>query len=391
MGLDFIWVSPSDYPPTALNADREWVFEEGVWSDHCFNYFAAAYTEGPQFVDEPTTVGQGNLPPIGAFAYAVNNGEMAIVQSKNVPENIIASYGLQNVSQYYVWIAGPQFDSYEFIPFWSLIDVLAPWRKRVSYSLDGYSATDACIYRACTDPNANNQDPEAQFSCIEDDNVLTARLDDPTGGPSIDFDVVCNNIPFSLNICSTPGSPNVGETNLSPNVEPGKTIANPNLFGLYNNIEVYDSNNNGQDDSIRIISNYAVTAEAIINKINIIQLPCPSGSIGQTSYGFNLSVYDSCAEDSDPDNQGGDGGVVPDAAEAYVYFTGCCEYDCDGYYIKVDGAPTNLDEWTGDFATDGSGRSECVNFQFPKSEFGGGANPNLDYNPNVSGIQPEPD
>jgi len=395
MGLDFIWVNPADYPPIELNAEREWVFEEGVWSDHCFNYFAAAYTEGPQFVDEPTTVSQGALPPIGAFEYAVNNGEMAIVQTKNVPENIITSYGLQNVSQYYVWIAGPQFDSYEFIPFWSLIPNLASWRQRVSYSLDGYSATDACIYRACTDPNANNQDPEAQFSCIEDDNVLAARLDDPTGGPGIDFDVVCTNVAFSLNICSTPGSPNVGETNLSPISEPGKTIANPNLFGLYNNIEVYDSNNDGQNDSIKIISNYAVTAEAIINKINIIQLPCPSGTVGQTSYGFNLSVYDSCAEDSDPDNQGGGGGVVPDAAEAYVYFTGCCEYDCDDAggvgYIKVDGVPTNLDEWTGDFATDGSGRSECVNFQFPKSEFGGGVNPNLDYNPNVSGIQPEPD
>ena len=388
MGLDFTWVPVDRYPPIELNGGREWVFSEGDWTDHCFNYFAAAYTEGPQFVDEPTTVSfGGGQQTIGVFEYAVEEGILGIAQTADAPTIIANVYGLNQVSSYYIFLGLPEntSDSVALAPFWGITPASfnnTLWRQVAKgEGIAVYNAAEtSCLYKACTDPDANNQDPTAlpASSCLSsgDDAAFRADDEDPFEPPFID----CTDIPFNLVVCSTPGSSNVGETNLSPNSEPGATIANPVLFSEWDNLEITGP----PFPSIKIIANYEVTTEAIISKINSMVFDCPPGSVG-SQYGYSLSVSDSCFNDGDdPDKE------EPEVQEAYVYFTGCCEYNCGGDYFLTDGAADNLDQWTEDFDVL-NGRDDCINLRYPKSQFGGGANPNIDYNPNVSGIQPDPD
>ncbi len=392
LGLDFTWVPDADLPPTSFNNNKAWGFVEDTWTVDCFNYFAAAYTEGPPF-----RYGELVEHPVGSFENARTEIDILVGDV----EDLNGTYGIPDEQEKF-WKADVVGQN---LPWWtlaaknqspSLYYRQAPIQVQQALTYGSYNASrDVCFAKACADPEALNYKALAN-DCRDSGDAASAR--DITGPDAvIDFGD-CNNQPYVYNICMNPNNLTYGETTIA--VTPlsiGEHIASPTT-SYFNDIELVTSS--GGIDYIKIINDHVGVAEKIANRTQTFELPCPGSS--STFYGFYPSVSNDCYGDFEGEGEDGGAVVVGEdsfteftssqvAGYKYYYYDACCQYGCDGtYYLDDNNQPGNWSDWTGDFqiVPQGSGIPECRQRLYDSS-FEGDPNPLHDYNENVSGKQPE--
>ena len=107
---------------------------------------------------------------------------------------------------------------------------------------------------------------------------------------------------------------------------------------------------------------------------------------------YNLLLTIECPDDAPPN---------PEASTTYYYYIDCCQYVCSpagGYAATFDGeidttitpGAAGSEQFEGDFDLV-DGRAPCYQGLYPAPEYTGALNPDFDYNPNVSGNQPQDD
>ena len=395
LGLDMAWVANvSTLPPDSLSPSGQgFSFSEGGFDNNAYFFVVAAYTEGPDM----TGYNAGSPEWIDSIQQ---------VWDQSADVNYDGSTG--------VWTLAST-----GAPIWEADWSFAPSENTLA-NFNG--ADDGCQFVGCTDPNAVNTDSNAVLSCSEDDNTVVdaARFFTP-----VDED---GNCPEGTSECCEPGvcyTPSecfecgnecndiqVTHTFYCPDnpIDPtsGYTTINTltdNGYGVVDFIvsEMGDIGDPGSGSALELagpdnpanVSEYAIfaTSPAALDELRgLVNLhyngfvqTCPSGS-GQQYIVYTENIE--CDDDAPPN---------PDGQVEYYYFVDCCQYGCDGDFPtnSVDGTidTNNLDPnlYTGDFDL-ANGKPACSQGLYPSTTTPvGSLNPDFDYNPNVSGNQPQDD
>ena len=306
-----------------------------------------------------------------------------------------SSEAVINLARQFPWWRGWAPNPYENINNWSegVQYSTAPWSPNAGVAVEDFvfdptsvdfgeneaeygsgAGNASCPFVGCTDSDAENYNPLAVEDCRipaeERGRLLPSGLRDLTDGEEI-IDFGClGDIGVNVAYCIDPvyqNCPGYQQTNIGAIGDfAGIDLGIDPLSNTY--IVTTQEELNYLTFSINNTTNSAGCSYVVQNQIDL--------SLDSTPCGCNIIP--------------GDGGGPEDYLEpqvAYTYWDGCCQYICKGEYtLDADGNPTNIENWTEDFAQDG-GVPACRNFLYIAEEYLGEPNPDHDYNPNVSGTQ----
>ena len=400
LGLDFVWALnlPSELmPPVELSLGysisggqaTNWSLQQDDFSIEQFFFAAAAYTEGP--------------PADSVNAYY------------NDPNAI--TFDSQIVS---IWINSGVVEWVDADGYWRDIESQQPiwkasWSQANHNDLEGGNdlalfngSPNPCVYIGCADgpteddPGALNYDPQAQ-SCTQtgtpidpDEDFDFARTDGDGEGP-IGPGGQCTDIPVSQEFpcANNQSSPKFGYSDI-------RNTAND--YGLFEYVEEqlgpfpnanYEYASVGNPADMPENSLYATSASALQDLRDTVAAFYQTSSAvcitetGTQAVGFNYTENTPCADEGDP--------TVVSPPNEYVYWIDCCQYRCQGDFVSNEDGTINTNiapaqsesgGFTGDFDLN-NGVPACREGLYLFSEYFGELNPDFDYNPNVSGNQPE--
>lgn len=400
LGLDFVWAANlGTLPPASLAPLGEGFSLEAAdeFSEQAYYFAVAAYTSGP------------SVEAMGAYnALSPLQQEFESIEKRwSESEDVELDYSTG------VWT-----DVASGLPIWETAWSQAPSKNSVE-NFNGSS--NACEYVGCTDPNAINYDPNAVVSCSDNTPPpsgfrLFTDEEDPTGiGGGCAPQVECSEVISGCNECGNDAQdclsaccqeptvthrfyclnnlldPTYGYTNIDPNDDTYGFISflqngEPDIWA---NMQYAEAGNaaGAPTGSLYYPTNPQDLYEAAQAYFSNFPVTPPYAECGSMTVNYQAIV--DCENDD----------FTPQATTDYYYYIDCCQYQClpvGGYAATVDGgidttvAPGSegADQFEGDFdLTDG--RPPCYQGLYPSPEYTGAPNPEFDYNPNVSGNQPE--
>ena len=380
LGLDFLWAAnlpENQTPPSSLApGGTGWSFSSDIFDNQAYHFAVAAYTEGPDMT-------------------GFNFGDPA--WSGQIQET---------------WYNSPDVNYDDATGTWTLASTGEPiWTAQWSQAPSGNTlanfngAEDSCVYIGCADagdpatgrPPALNYDLNAVTCSPEatDQNDLSFDRDPFDGEDPIGPGGLCFDIPVqqSFPCADNPVSPLMGYTDIEPDDNAyGMGDFITSQLGPFPNADYTIMQDVNNPAGMPYGSLFATSQAALQELRDLVafhyqQYITNCESDGSQFVGINYTENTPCDDVFDP--------PPPAAPIDYYYWIDCCQYKCQGNY-PTDGTgamDTNSNDpalFSGDFDLS-DGIYSCRNGLYPSPQYTNELNPEFDYNPNVSGNQPQDD
>jgi hypothetical protein len=408
LGLDFMWTAGLAVQPPASLAGQpstSWNFSNDTFDSVAYRFAVAAYTEGPSAAEMQD--------------YYSNSGDPAYTGS--IEEIWAQSPDVEWMDTYWR-------DVNEDVPIWQ-----ASWHQANHVTLSGgddlstfNGAPEGCVYIGCTDNvvPALNYDPLADAnnpcgqSVVGPGNDLFRTPTDENGNCPDGLSECCEPgecyTPFECLECGNPCldtpvfhtfpcadnpvSPLMGYTNVNPNDDTyglGSFITSE--LGSFPNAD-YTFTQDASNPAGMPVGSLFATSQAALQELRDLvsmhyqqyQTNCVSDATQFVGTYYTENVP--CDDTYNP---------PPTAPIDYYYWIDCCQYKCQGNYpTNASGAMDNTGNADDSLRTEdfvlplggGTGIPPCYNGDYPSTDYSvGDLNPDFDYNPNVSGNQPQDD